>query len=69
MDEKERYLQLFSELEVLEEKGIKIGIEGRCASPQQIVTAHMIQENGTYMRDYIMNEEGNIDEVDFINLM
>ena len=66
--ENERYLQLFAELEQLEQRGVQIGMDGVPASPQQVVNAHMVKEEGAYMRDYVMNEDGNIEKIDFTKL-
>ncbi len=35
-------------------------MEGRPASPTQIVRAHMLQEDSGYMRDYVLNENGDL---------
>lgn len=63
--ENKNYQELFSELSAYERSGIKMQINGISASPLQIVSAHMIRENSNYMRDYIMDEEGKITELDF----
>ena len=62
------YRDLFAELEKYERKGIDISIDGYRASPLQIVTAYMTKEEGTYMRDYVMNPEGNIESLAFTNI-
>lgn len=62
------YRELFTELEKYERDGIDISIDGYKASPLQIVTAHMTREEGTYMRDYIISHEGNIEELRFHNI-
>ena len=51
MDETE-YTELYMELEKYEKRGIDMLLDGYQASPLQIVTAHMVKEAGTYMRDY-----------------
>jgi hypothetical protein len=48
----ENYQGFFDELKVFEGKGVEMYINGVPANPAQIVSAHMIKENGTYMRDY-----------------
>ncbi len=63
--ENKSYQELFSELTKYEKSGVRMQIDGISASPLQIVSAHMIRENSSYMRDYIMNEEGKITELDF----
>lgn len=59
------YQELFSELTKYERSGVRMQIDGISASPLQIVSAHMIREESNYMRDYIMNEEGKLTELDF----
>lgn len=66
--ENKNYQELFSELTEYERSGIKMQINGISASPLQIVSAHMIRENSNYMRDYIMDEEGKITELDFYEI-
>ena len=62
------YRNLYAELENYERKGIYMLIDGYQASPLQIVTAYMAKEEGTYMRDYVMNPAGNIEALDFTNI-
>ena len=59
------YQELFSELTKYERSGVRMQIDGISASPLQIVSAHMIREESNYMRDYIMNEDGKLTELDF----
>ena len=66
--ESERYVTLFAELETLEQKGVRIGMNGKSASPQQVVNAHMVKEEGAYMWDYVMNKDGNIEKIEFTKL-
>ena len=51
-----------------ERKGIDISLDGCHASPLQIVTAYMTREEGTYMRDYVMGCEGNIEALRFTDI-
>ena len=62
------YRDLFAELEKYERKGIDISIDGYRASPLQIVTAYMTKEEGTYMRDYVLSREGNIEALAFTDM-
>lgn len=62
------YRELYAELENYENKGIGITIDGYQASPLQIVTAHMVKEAGTYMRDYTMSGDGNIETLRFTDI-
>lgn len=66
MDKKDKsYQELFAELTNYERSGIRMQINGIPASPLQIVSAHMVREESVYMRDYIMDENGVIQELDF----
>ncbi len=62
------YRELFTELENYEQKGIDISLDGYRASPLQIVTAYMTKEEGTYMRDYVLSREGNIEALTFTDI-
>lgn len=59
---------LFTELSDYERKGVDISLNGYPASPMQIVKAHIMRENIVYMRDYIMNEKGDIKGLGFYNV-
>ena len=60
--------ELFTELSDFERKGVDISLDGWPASPMQVVNAHIMRENITYMRDYIMNENGDIKGLGFYNV-
>lgn len=59
-EDKKRYQELFYELNQYEKRGVYMEMEGSQASPTQIVKAHMIKEDCNYMRDYVLNENGDI---------
>lgn len=40
-------------------------MNGVPASPMQIVQAHIVRENAVYMRDYVLNDNGDIKELCF----
>lgn len=63
--EKNEYQALFDELYQYEKKGVCLEIEGVPSSPTQIVRAHMLRENTGYMRDYVLNEDGDLEELCF----
>lgn len=66
MDEQEkRYQEFFAELTNYERSGVRMQINGFPASPLQIVSAHMVKEESSYMRDYILDDQGMIRELDF----
>lgn len=68
-DHKEQQSQsLFTELSSYEKKGVDILLNGLPASPLQIVQAHTMREDMVYMRDYVLNDKGDIEELCFHNV-
>lgn len=65
---KAAYEQMYAELEKYEKNGVCILMDGYSVSPMQVVRAHMMRENGSYMRDYEMNSEGHLESLSFINI-
>lgn len=59
------YIKLLDELQNLEERGVVFDVDGDLATPIDVVHAHMVQENHTYMRDYIADNEGTIGKIKF----
>lgn len=69
MDKEDRsYQELFAELTRYERSGITMQIDGLPASPMQIVSAHMVRDDSIYMRDYIMDENGIVQKLDFYKI-
>ena len=63
------YQELFEELEKYENKGVYISMDGFPASPMQIVAAHNDKgKKEVYMRDYILDTEGYIESLSFVNI-
>ena len=62
------YRDMFTELEGYEKRGIDISLDGYHASALQIVTAHMMKEEGTYMRDYVIDRDGCIEALRFTDI-
>ncbi len=62
------YENMFTELEGFEKKGVCILIDENNASPMQVVKAHMVREEGSYMRDYRLNKDGRIEALSFNNI-
>lgn len=56
---------LFSELTGYEKKGVSISLNGSPASPMQVVAAYVMREDESYMRDYVLNDKGDIKELCF----
>ena len=67
--EKKDVQNLFTELNGYEKKGVDITLNGLAASPMQVVQAHILRENVIYMRDYVMNENGDIKELCFTDVI
>lgn len=63
------YKDLYAELEAYENSGIHMKLNDSPASPMQIVTAHMVKEDSSYMRDYVWDEKGYVREVAFHNIL
>ncbi len=57
--------ELYNELEKLEDNGIPIKLGGSYLNAKKVVEAHKICEEGTYMKDYLVDNEGKIKEVHF----
>lgn len=60
--------ELYAELEQYENYGVRMKLNDNPASPMQIVTAHMVKEDSSYMRDYVWDEKGNVRELTFHNI-
>ncbi|MCI8320860.1 MAG: hypothetical protein HFH02_07265 [Dorea sp.] len=67
--EKKDVQNLFTELNGYEKKGVDITLNGLAASPMQVVQAHVLREDVVYMRDYVMNENGDIKELCFTDVI
>lgn len=56
---------LRSELEGYRRQGVALWLDGQPSTPKSITKACKIAEEGTYMRDYIRNEEGEVERIQF----
>ena len=63
--EEKAYRELYIELEKYEQSGVYMKLGNYPASPMQIVAAHTVKEQSSYMRDYIWDEKGCIKELSF----
>ncbi len=63
------YKDLYAELEEYENSGVRMRLNNYLASPMQIVTAHMVREDSSYMRDYVWDERGHVRELTFYNIL
>lgn len=62
---KKKKTKFLYELEQYDHQGISLLLDGRPSSPKAIAQAHKIAEEGTYMRDYIENELGEVRQLSF----
>jgi hypothetical protein len=62
---KKKDAKFLYELEQYDHQGISLLLDGIPSSPKAIAKAHKIAEEGTYMRDYIANEEGEVGQLSF----
>ncbi|MSR93936.1 hypothetical protein FYJ34_06635 [Clostridiaceae bacterium 68-1-5] len=65
MEREVQMRHMFEELTGYESRDVKLKMDGYPASPMQIVQAHMLREETVYMRDYILDERGNVKELCF----
>ncbi|MCI5701022.1 MAG: hypothetical protein MR308_11695 [Lachnospiraceae bacterium] len=56
---------LRSELEIYRRQGVELRLDGQPSTPKSISKACFIAEEGTYMRDYIRNESGEVECIQF----
>lgn len=67
---KDKNLQkMFQELTGYEKRNVELKIDGVPASPLQIVQAHIMREDVDYMREYVLDDEGDIKELCFNSII
>ena len=67
---KDKNLQkMFQELTGYEKRNVGLKIDGVPASPLQIVQAHIMREDVDYMREYVLDDEGDIKELCFNSII
>lgn len=64
-EQKQKYVKLTKELREYKNKQVNLYLEGRDSTPQEIANACVIMEEGSYMREYVGNEDGIIIEIRF----
>lgn len=67
-EERKEFQEMFRELNMYEKRGVYIAMEGRPASPTQVVQAHMVNEGPGYMRDYVLNDNGDLKALYFYHI-
>ena len=65
----EIFKDLYAELEKFEHSGVSMRLNNYPASAMQIVTAHMVREESSYMRDYVWDDKGQVREVTFHSIL
>ncbi|MGI6007559.1 MAG: hypothetical protein ACOX8E_08740 [Ruminococcus sp.] len=53
------------ELDTYARQGILLCLDGQPSTPKEIEKACSVAEKGTYMRDYIQNERGELEKLEF----
>ena len=56
---------LLIELQNYEKQGISIWLEGLPSNSAEVSEAMCVREDNNYMRDYVMDENGKLKELDF----
>ena len=64
-EQKQKYIKLTKELREYRNKQVNLYLEGRDSTPQEIANACVVMEEGSYMREYVGNEDGIIIEIRF----
>lgn len=62
---KKRDGALRRELEAYRRKGVMLWLDGEPSTPREIVKAHVVAEDGVYMRDYVQNDKGEVKKLQF----
>ena len=62
---KYRKRKLEAELRTYTANGVRILLEGKASNPESVANACCVAEHGTYMRDYVLTEEGILDQINF----
>ena len=57
--------KLEAELRGYSENGVRILLEGKTSNPASVANACCVAEPGTYMRDYVLTEDGILERIDF----
>ncbi len=64
-EEDKKKAVFFRELTEYEKRGVRLLLEDGPASPMQIVQACIMREDVIYMRDYVMDDRGDIEKLCF----
>lgn len=58
-------VQLFQELMDYETKGVSLWMDDCPSTPVEIANSDVLKEDASYMRDYVSNEKGVIEQIRF----
>lgn len=64
-DTKQTRSALRRELHGYYRQGVSLCLDGEPSTPDQIVRACRVEEEGSYMRDYVSDEKGTIRQIRF----
>lgn len=53
------------ELAAYKKQGVTLWLDGKPSTPGKIVKAHVVAEDGVYMRDYVQNDRGEVEKLTF----
>jgi hypothetical protein len=65
MGKKKNTAELLNELRQYDASGLSLYLNGNPSTPKAIVKAHKVAESGTYMRDYIEDDKGEVNKLSF----
>lgn len=65
IEKAELFVLIKNELELSSKEGVLLTLEGRVSTPEQIAKLCAFCEESNYMRDYIIDDYGNIVEIGF----
>lgn len=60
-----QYEVLLRELQAYQNGSVKLVLNGRQSTPYEIAHAYTVAEEGSYMRDYIGDDDGKLVELSF----
>lgn len=64
-DRGNKKFRLLVELEIYQDRGVSLWLEGTRSTPIQVMEACLAKETNSYMRDYVQNDEGEIVQLRF----
>lgn len=63
--EKTLFVFLLNELQGYRENGLRLALEGVPSTPEEVAAECFLFEEKGYMRDYVTNEKGIVEEINF----